>query len=113
MSQEEEALKALWQKTKICHNELEKKIAKSYIDFLRQVAIYYLEFLGYFMIRKVIGSKELMKTVVRVMRRFAKWMREKDYINEEKYEMLDGTICWTGQSMTSRMIYRRWWSFPI
>jgi len=50
------------------------------------------EFLGYFMIRKVMGSKELMKTVVRVMRRFAKWMREKDYINEEKYEMLDGTI---------------------
>jgi len=44
------------------------------------------EFLDYFMIRKVMGSKELMKTVGRVMRKFVKWMNEKGYINEEEYE---------------------------
>ena len=32
------------------------------------------EFLDYFMIRKVMGSKGLMKTVGRVMRKFVKWM---------------------------------------
>ena len=37
------------------------------------------EFLDYFMIRKVIGSKELMKTVGRVMKKFVKWMDEKGY----------------------------------
>ena len=44
------------------------------------------EFLDYFMIRKVMGSKELMKTVGRVMRKFVKWMNEKGYINEKEYE---------------------------
>jgi len=44
------------------------------------------EFLDYFMIRKVVGSKELMKTVGRVMRRFVKWMGEKGYMPEGKLE---------------------------
>jgi hypothetical protein len=44
------------------------------------------EFLDYFMIRKVMGSKDLMKTVGRVMRKFVKWMNEKGYMNEEEYE---------------------------
>ena len=44
------------------------------------------EFLDYFMIRKVMGSKELMKTVGRVMRKFVKWMNEKGYMNEEEYK---------------------------
>ena len=44
------------------------------------------EFLDYFMIRKVMGSKGLMKTVGRVMRKFVKWMSENGYINEEEYE---------------------------
>jgi hypothetical protein len=44
------------------------------------------EFLDYFMIRKVMGSKELMKTVGRVMRKFVKWMDEKGYMLEEDYE---------------------------
>jgi hypothetical protein len=44
------------------------------------------EFLDYFMIRKVMGSKELMKTVGRVMRKFAKWMNEKGYMNEGEYD---------------------------
>jgi len=43
MSQEKELLKALWQRTKTHHNELEKKIARNYIDFLHQVATYYLK----------------------------------------------------------------------
>lgn len=44
------------------------------------------EFLDYFMIRKVMGSKELMKTVGKVMRKFVKWMGEKGYMQEEKLE---------------------------
>ena len=44
------------------------------------------EFLDYFMIRKVVGSKELMKTVGRVMRKFVKWMEEKGYMQGEEYE---------------------------
>ena len=44
------------------------------------------EFLDYFMIRKVAGSKELMKTVGRVMRKFVKWMEGKKYMEGEQYE---------------------------
>ena len=44
------------------------------------------EFLDYFMIRKVMGSKELMKTVGRVMRKFVKWMGEKGYMQAGKFE---------------------------
>lgn len=44
------------------------------------------EFLDYFMIRKVMGSKDLMKTVGRVMRKFVQWMHKKGYMNEEEYE---------------------------
>lgn len=45
------------------------------------------EFLGDFMIRKVIVSKELMRTVNRVMRKFIKWIRKKGYVDEEEYDM--------------------------
>lgn len=45
------------------------------------------EFLDYFMIRKVIGSKELMKTVGRVIRGFVKWVDEKGYMDKEEYEI--------------------------
>jgi len=45
------------------------------------------EFLDYFMIRKVMGSKELMKTVGTVMRRLVKWMGEKGYMQAEKSEV--------------------------
>lgn len=44
------------------------------------------EFLDYFMIRKVMGSEELMKTLGRVMRKFVKWMNEKGYMNEGEYD---------------------------
>ena len=44
------------------------------------------EFLDHFMIRKVAGSKELMKTVGRVMRKFVKWMEGKKYMEGEQYE---------------------------
>jgi hypothetical protein len=44
------------------------------------------EFLADYMIRKVMGSKELMQTVGRVMGKLLKWMKEKGYISEEKYE---------------------------
>jgi len=43
------------------------------------------EFLDYFMIRKVAGSKDFMKTVGTVMRKFVKWMKEKGYMDEEEY----------------------------
>ncbi len=43
------------------------------------------EFLDYFMIRKVAGSKDFMKTVGRVMRKFVKWMKEKGYMDESEY----------------------------
>ena len=45
------------------------------------------EFLDYFMVKKVIGSKELMKTVGRVMRKFVRWMNEKGYMNDEEFEI--------------------------
>ncbi|MEA1895831.1 MAG: hypothetical protein U9N36_11700 [Euryarchaeota archaeon] len=44
------------------------------------------DFLDDFMIRKVAGSKDFMKTVGRVMRKFVKWMKEKGYMDEEEYE---------------------------
>ena len=44
------------------------------------------EFLDYFMIKNVMPSKELMKTVGRVMRKFVKWMHEKGYMPEEEFE---------------------------
>jgi len=45
------------------------------------------EFLGEFMIRKVIVSKEFMKTVSRVMRKFIKWIRGEGYMDEEEYDV--------------------------
>ncbi len=44
------------------------------------------EFLNYFMIRKVMGGKELMRTVSRVMKKLVKWMYEKGYMEQEDYE---------------------------
>ncbi len=44
------------------------------------------EFLNYFLISKVASSKELMKTVGRVMKIFVEWLNEKGYMNKEKYE---------------------------
>ncbi|MEA3325631.1 MAG: hypothetical protein U9Q37_10990 [Euryarchaeota archaeon] len=43
------------------------------------------DFLDDFMIRKVAGSKDFMKAVGRVMRKFVKWMKEKGYMDEEEY----------------------------
>ncbi len=43
------------------------------------------DFLDYFMIRKVAGSKDFMKTVGTVMRKFVKWMAEKGYMDAEEY----------------------------
>ncbi len=42
------------------------------------------EFLDYFMVKKVIGSKELMKNVGRVMGIFVRWMNEKGYMDDEE-----------------------------
>lgn len=44
------------------------------------------EFLNYFMIRKVMGSKELMKNVSRAMKKLVKWLNEKGYMEQEDYE---------------------------
>ena len=43
------------------------------------------DFLDDFMIRKAAGSKDFMKTVGTVMRKFVKWMEEKGYMDEEEY----------------------------
>ena len=43
------------------------------------------EFLNYFMIRKVMGSKELMKNVSRAMKKLVKWLNEKGYMEQEDY----------------------------
>lgn len=45
------------------------------------------EFLDYFMVKKVIGTKELMKNVGRVMRKFVRWMNEKGYMTGEEYDV--------------------------
>jgi hypothetical protein len=45
------------------------------------------EFLNYFIIRKVMGSKELMKNVSRAMKKLVKWMNEKGYMAGEEYEL--------------------------
>ncbi|MDI9412377.1 MAG: hypothetical protein QM401_02215 [Bacillota bacterium] len=50
------------------------------------------EFLSYFMIRKVTGSKELMKNTGRVLRKFIKWLKDNSYIDNNKFEILDETI---------------------
>jgi len=51
------------------------------------------EFLDYFMIRKVMGSKELMKTVGRVMRKFVKWMNLELGKTSKGWQMLvSGTV---------------------
>jgi hypothetical protein len=44
------------------------------------------------MIKKVMGSKELMKTVGRVMRKIVKWMNEKGYMPEEEFENTAGIV---------------------
>ena len=36
-------MKGLWEKTKVCHNEFEKKIVENYINFLCEVAVHYLK----------------------------------------------------------------------
>ena len=46
------------------------------------------EFMTYFMIRKVWGSKELMKNTGTVLRKFVKWLKENSYIEEEKFNEL-------------------------
>lgn len=44
------------------------------------------EFLDYFVIRKVMASKEDMKTFGRVIRKFVKWMNQKGYMEENEFE---------------------------
>jgi hypothetical protein len=41
------------------------------------------EFLNYFMIRKVMGGKELMKAAGTVIKKLGKWLKEKGYIEPE------------------------------
>jgi len=48
------------------------------------------EFLDYFMIKKVIASDTLLKTVGTVTRKLVKWLGEKGYVFEEDYDnMID------------------------
>lgn len=50
------------------------------------------EFLDYFMVKKVVGSNTLLKTVGRVTRKFVKWMDEKGYMDPESYEVAARTV---------------------
>jgi hypothetical protein len=50
------------------------------------------EFLDYYMIKKVIGSKELMKTVCTVMRKFVKWMHVKGHMEDDDFEASELTV---------------------
>lgn len=50
------------------------------------------EFMTDFMIRKVVGSKELMKNTGTVLRRFIKWLKENSYIDSKKFETLYNTV---------------------
>ena len=43
------------------------------------------EFLEYFIIRKVASGESFMKTAVRVMEKFAKWLYENEYISKTEY----------------------------
>jgi hypothetical protein len=44
------------------------------------------EFLGYFMIRKVMASEELLRASGTVTKKLAKWLHERGYISEEEQE---------------------------
>jgi len=50
------------------------------------------DFMADFMIRKVMGEKYLMKKTATVMRRFSKWLKNNDYITEEKFDIIYSTI---------------------
>jgi glutamine synthetase adenylyltransferase len=45
------------------------------------------EFLGYFMVRKVIASQELLKAAGTVMKKLARWLQEKGYTAAEEAEV--------------------------
>jgi len=50
------------------------------------------EFMTYFMIRKVMGSKELMKNTGTVLRRLIKWLKKYSYIDNKKFDILYSTV---------------------
>jgi hypothetical protein len=50
------------------------------------------DFMTDFMIRKVMAEKYLMKTTATVMRRFSKWLKNNDYISQEKFDIIYTTI---------------------
>jgi len=50
------------------------------------------DFMTDFMIRKVMAEKYLMKKTVTVMRRFSKWLKNNDYITEEKFNIIYSTV---------------------
>jgi len=50
------------------------------------------DFMADFMIRKVMAEKYLMKKTATVMRRFSKWLKNNDYITEEKFDIIYSTI---------------------
>lgn len=49
-------------------------------------------FLGYFMIRKVVASKDRMKTIGRVMHKLVKWLHEKGYMDDEIFKNTEKDI---------------------
>lgn len=50
------------------------------------------EFMTDFMIRKVMAEKYLMKKTATVMRRFTKWLKNNNYIDNKKFDEIYSTI---------------------
>ena len=50
------------------------------------------EFMTYFMIRKVMSSKELLKSTGAVLSKFIKCLKENAYIDDKKFDVLYGEV---------------------
>lgn len=77
-------LKVTWEKAYETDEEAFVKIAP--ISEVNSTTV--AEFLEYFVIRKVASGESFMKTCVRVLKRFSKWLFENDYINDADYDDL-------------------------
>jgi site-specific recombinase XerD len=49
-------------------------------------------FLTDFLIRKVMAQKSLMKKAITVMRKFSKWLKNNNYIDDDKFKKIYSTI---------------------
>lgn len=86
------AYKCLGEKDQIRLNEFYEEGGKKYCEVFGPKHIRILEikeFLGHFMIRNVLASKNSLETVGKVMHKLVKWMHEKAYMSYDDYEALN------------------------